>query len=160
MSKSLLVVGAGGHGHVVAETAIACGYTTAFLDDNSTEAVGMISQLEQLAPRFDAAFVAIGNCEKRRELLSRVEKTITLIYPAAYVSPSASIGSGSVVLPGAVVHTGAKIGKGCIISAGAIVDHDAVIGDYCHIDAGAICKSGSKVESMKKIDSGNVVQGY
>ena len=35
MSKTLLVIGAGGHGHVVAETAIACGYIPSFLDDNS-----------------------------------------------------------------------------------------------------------------------------
>lgn len=160
MSKTLLIVGAGGHGHVVAETAIACDYTPYFFDDNSPEAVGTISQLEQLSPQFDAVFVAIGNCEKRRALMEQVESCPTLIHPAAYVSPSSSIGTGSVVLPGAVVHTGVRIGKGCIISAGSIVDHNAVIGDYCHIDAGAICKSGSKVESMKKIDSGNVVQGY
>lgn len=160
MSKTLLIIGAGGHGHVVAETAIACGYIPSFLDDNNQEAVGTISQLEHLASQYDAVFVAIGNNEKRRELLDRVEKPITLIHPAAYISPSATIGAGSIVLPGAIVHTGVRIGKGCIISIGALVDHNAVVGDYCHINAGAICKSGSNVDNLKKIESGNVVHGY
>ena len=65
MSKTLLIIGAGGHGHVVAETAIACGYIPSFLDDNNQEAVGTISQLEHLASQYDAVFVAIGNNELR-----------------------------------------------------------------------------------------------
>lgn len=43
MDKKLLIIGAGGHGKVVAEVASACGYDNVkFLDDNSPEAIGKI----------------------------------------------------------------------------------------------------------------------
>jgi hypothetical protein len=39
--KSLLIIGAGSHGRVVAETAEVCGYDKIdFLDDNSRNAIG------------------------------------------------------------------------------------------------------------------------
>ena len=44
MDKNLLIIGAGGHGRVVAEVAAACGYENiSFLDDNSPEAIGKIN---------------------------------------------------------------------------------------------------------------------
>ena len=47
--KSLLIIGAGGHGQVVAECAEACGYENIdFLDDNNPDAVGGIDQLEEV----------------------------------------------------------------------------------------------------------------
>ena len=46
--KKILVIGAGGHGKVVAEVAEALGYdAVAFLDDNSAIAIGKTSELEK-----------------------------------------------------------------------------------------------------------------
>lgn len=149
---TLLIIGAGGHGKVVAETAEACGYTVSFLDDNSPEAVGTLSELEKLAPQYDAVFVAIGNNETRKAITDRVGECITLIHPTAYVSPSASLGSGTFIAPHAAVNANVKIGRGCIISLGALIDHDAVIGDYTHIDVGVVCKSRSRVGNLIKLE--------
>ena len=118
--KSILIIGAGGHGQVVAECAEACGYEKIdFLDDNYADAVGGIDELEDIAINYDGVIVSIGNNEIRRELISRVQiikaPLTTLIHPGAYVSPTATVGSGSIVLPGVVIHTNAIIGKGCII---------------------------------------------
>lgn len=45
--KRLLIIGAGGHGKVVAEVAKDVGYEEiAFLDDISLEAIGKISEIE------------------------------------------------------------------------------------------------------------------
>ena len=156
---TLLIIGAGGHGRVVAEIAIACGYnrnSIAFLDDNAPGAVGKIEEMEMFAPRYYGVFVAIGNNELRQKLTAQLSgmqgvKLVTLIHPTAYVSPSATIGKGTVVEPKAVINTNSRIGQGCIISVGTIIDHDCEIGDFCHINAGMICGAGSQVEALSRI---------
>ena len=58
--KSLLIIGAGGHGQVVAETAAACGYEKMVFLDDSPDAV-KTDELEELAECYDGAIVSIGN---------------------------------------------------------------------------------------------------
>lgn len=171
MNKRLLILGAGGHGKVVRETALSIvenyipKYSKVdFLDDNSDEAVGKISELENYIGVYDEVFCGIGNNSERQELLEKAEKLgyeiPTLIHPTAYVSPTAVVGRGTVIEPMAIVNANSTIGKGSIISVGAIVDHDVTIGRYVHVNAGAICKAGSVVEEDHKLEAGEVVLGY
>jgi UDP-N-acetylbacillosamine N-acetyltransferase len=158
--KSLLIIGAGGHGQVVAETAAACGYEKmVFLDDSSPDAVGKTDELEELAKCYDGVIVSIGNGVIRRELIRRIQHIgaplVSLIHPRAYIAPSATVGAGSIVLPGAVVHSNAVIGISCIISIGALIDHDVVVDDFSHINTGAIVGSGKKVGG--KVDAGGII---
>ena len=163
---TLLIIGAGGHGHVAAEVAEACGYEKIdFLDDNPGEGViGSIEGLELWLDQYDGYFVGIGSNEFRRHLIGRLEKNgakiATLIHPSAYISKSAKIGVGTIIAPKAIVNTHSVVGKGCILSVGAIVDHDVVIENFAHINAGTICKGGSKVESGRELEAGEVVRGY
>lgn len=164
--KSLLILGAGGHGQVVKEIAEACGYdTVAFLDDKAPDAIGKLNEAPYLAPNYDGVIIAIGNNKLRLEITSKLERweginIVTLIHPTAYISPSAVIGTGTVIEPRAVVNARSKIGSGCIISVGAIVDHDCGIGHCSHINAGAICMAGSKVEKLTKVNAGEIIKGY
>ena len=165
MNKNLLILGAGGHGKVVKEIAEALGYNKiAFLDDNSTEAIGKIADSKAFVNQFQEAFVGIGNNKFRGELLTRLKQEgfaiPVLIHPTAYVSKSAVIGKGTVVEPMAIVNAKSQIGTGCIISVGSIVDHDAVLEDCVHVNAGAICKAGSFVTKDTKLEAGQVVKGY
>lgn len=158
--KSLMIIGAGEHGQVVTECAEACGYEKIdFLDDNHPDAVGGIDRIEDLAVGYDGVIVSIGNNEIRRELIQRIQEInallITLIHPRAFVSPTADVGVGSIVLPNAVIHTNAKIGTGCIISIGALIDHDAVVEDFSHVNAGAIVRAGKRTGG--KVEAGQVV---
>ena len=163
---TLLIIGAGGHGHVAAEVAEACGYDKIdFLDDNpGVGVIGSIEGLELWIGEYDQYFVGIGSNEFRRHLIGRLEKNgakiATLIHPSAYISKSAKIGVGTIVAPKAIVNTHSVIGKGCILSVGAIVDHDVVIEDFVHVNVGSICKGGSRVESGRKLEAGEVVRGY
>lgn len=164
-NKRLLIIGAGGHGRVVAEVAEACGYKVSFLDDQPSEGVvGTLSDIDDVKESYDEFFVGIGNNSKRQSLQEELEQKglhiATLVHPTAYVGPSATIDAGTVIEPMAIVNTKSVIGKGCIISVGAIVDHDAVIGVYAHVNAGAICKGGAKVEPSTKIEAGEVVHGF
>ena len=157
--KSLLIIGAGSHGQVVAETAEACGYgKIGFLDDSSPDAIGKMDQLEELVESYDSVIVSIGNNTIRRELVHRIQKTgapmASLIHPRAFVAQSATIGAGSIVLPGAIVHSNVSIGSGCIISIGALIDHDAVVEDFSHINTGAIVGAGKRTSG--KVDAGEI----
>jgi len=148
---SLLIIGAGGHGKVVAETAEAMGAweKIAFLDDRF-EALngslrwpvsGSFGDAETLQPEYADAVVAVGGASTRLTLLEQLshEKFYlpSLIHPTAWVSPSARLGEGCVVFAQAAVNADAHIGRGVIINTGATVDHDCMIGDGVHICPGA-----------------------
>lgn len=177
----LLILGAGGHGHVVKEVAEATGRykRIAFLDDSvdginngdgtssqgvgGIDIIGKLSDYEKYITSFSHAFVAIGNPTIRNQWQVRLAtagyQIPILIHSDAYVSPSAAVDIGTVIMPKAVVQSNVKIGKGCIISAGAIVDHDAVVDEYCHVNAGAVVAAGSVVGYGTKIDHGAVWRG-
>jgi len=158
--KKLLIIGAGGHGQVLAETAMACGYDRVdFLDDRNPRAIGTTDQAEALAGSYDGVIVSIGNSDLRQVFIQRLQAIdapiATLVHPRAFVAPSASLGEGSVVLPGAVVNTNARVGKGCILSIGVLVDHDAIIDDFSHVNAGAVVAAGKRAGG--KIEPSGVI---
>lgn len=162
--KSLLIIGAGGHGKVVKEIAEDLGYKKIdFIDDNNPKAIGKIEELNKFL-KYKEAIVGIGNNEFRESILNKLEQIgfaiPTLVHPTAYVSRSAIIEKGSVIEPKAIVNASARIGMGSIISVGSIVDHDTVIGKCAHINAGAIVKAGGFVENYRKLQAGEVVLGY
>lgn len=60
--KRLLIIGAGGHGKVVAEVAEDIEYEKiAFLDDNAQEAIGKVSKLENFKVQYCDSFVGSRN---------------------------------------------------------------------------------------------------
>lgn len=163
-NKNLIILGAGGHGHVVKEVAEAMGifHKIDFLDDNSNEAIGKCSDNEKFIEKYTYAIPAFGNNKLRMEWIEKLEENKfqipTLIHPTAYISPSAIISLGCVVEAKAVVNTNSRIEKGSIISIGSIIDHDATIGYGCHVDCGAVVKSYCIIDSLSKINSGQVIE--
>ncbi|WP_134703816.1 PglB [Ammoniphilus sp. YIM 78166] len=122
MINNLLILGAGGHGRVVRETAEAMGCFERIesLDDNSESAIGRCKDLKRYINDYSYAFVAFGNNNQRMKWIKEITEAgfqlPVLIHPTAYVSPSAKIGVGSILCSRAVVNTSAVIEKGCIIS--------------------------------------------
>lgn len=162
---NLWIIGAGGHGKVVAEVAEDCGYNKiSFLDDNSLEAVGKISDFKKFIIEYESVFVGIGNNKFRGELISKLEacgyRLPTLIHPTAYISRTAHIERGTIIEPKAIVNANSQIGVGCIISVGSIVDHDVVVEECCHINAGAIVKAGARINAFEKLEAGELKRGY
>lgn len=171
MSRNLLILGYGGHGKVVYETAMSMTKdgkpfydSIDFLDDNAPKAVGKIIHLAKFKGKYDEVFCGIGNNRVRKELLQKASdlgfSIATVVHATAYVSSTATIGKGSIVEAKAIVNANSIIKDGCIISVGAIVDHDVIVEKYAHVNTGAICKAGSHIEALRKIDAGEVVQGY
>ena len=165
MNRKLLIIGAGGHGQVVAEVAIDCGYSDiAFIDDHNESAIGTISDLEKFRAKYTDAFVGIGNNRLRGELLEKIQNIgfdiPVLIHPSAYVSRSCEIQKGVIIEPKAIVNAHSIIGEGSIISVGAIVDHNVTVGKCCHINAGSILKAGANTIDYEKTEAGQVILGY
>lgn len=149
----LLILGAGGHGKVIAECAVTLGIyrAIAFLDDDqkankksvlsSYPVIGTFCDAVNFTHEFSEAFVAVGNNRLRVELITYLTnigyKLPYLIHPASYVSKFAHLESGTVIMAGAVVNTDAHIGVGGIINTGASVDHDCVLGMGVHLSPGA-----------------------
>lgn len=148
----LLILGAGGHGQVVAEALLtaqnAPGDLLGFLDDDPAltgqtrlglPILGTLAALPVIP--HEAVIIGIGDNRTRRRLyatLSAQGKTfITGCHRRAYVALGARLGPGTVVCAGAVVGTGATVGANAILNTGCTVDHHSAIGDHVHIAPGA-----------------------
>ena len=142
MNNNLLIIGAGGHGKCVKETAELIGLFNKidFLDDNSAEAIGPWADYEKFSASYSTAFIAIGNNELRATWFDKLTAAgfnlITLVHPTAYISQSAQIGPGTIVLPMAVLHANVTVKRGNIIGIGTLLDHNVKIDEFCHIDSG------------------------
>ena len=136
--KNIVIFGAGGHAHVVADIVRAEGNKVlAFLDDDSSkkDRGGSLRDYEKYQ---DCEFVIGIGDSKIRERLSKLSLAWhTAIHPKATISDSAVIGKGTVVMPNAVINADAIVGNHCIINTGAIIEHNDKIGDFSHISVGA-----------------------
>lgn len=141
--KKLVIVGASGHGRVIADIAVANGYRDIiFLDDdpklNMAAGFPVAGTSKDAANYPDADFiVAIGNAGIRKKIQEKLPNVVTLVHPSAVLGRDVLLGEGSVVMAGAVINYGARIGKGCIVNTCASVDHDCVIEDYVHVSVGS-----------------------
>ena len=163
--KKLLILGAGGYGRTVADVAAQLGYEhIRFLDDGRTGAdiLGKCGEFEGFLDRDTDIYPAFGHNGNRMKWLDIFrEKGLsvpTLIHPRSYVSPTAKIGTGTVVLPMAVVNTGVTVEDGCIINIGALIDHDSIIEAGCHLAPGAIVKAENRIRTGMKVESGTVIE--
>jgi sugar O-acyltransferase (sialic acid O-acetyltransferase NeuD family) len=170
--SSLLVLGAGGHGRVVADAALSTRQWNliAFVDDRrdpSTrplgfEVVGALADFEQISGRFDAVALGVGDNLTRLSLHSRCLQANSRLAVVAHVSaavrPHASIGPGSVIFAQAAVNAGAVLGPACIVNTGATVDHDCVLGEGVHISPGANLAGNVRVGARTWIGIGACVR--
>ncbi|MCP8617518.1 acetyltransferase [Salirhabdus salicampi] len=148
MKNKLLIIGASGHGKVVADIALKMNKwkDIAFVDDDesikSSMGIDVIGNSDDVFNHLDEyeIFVGIGNNvtrQKVHEMLETVGASIpVLIHPNAVVGEQVEIGFGTVVMAGVVINCCTSIGRGCIINTGSTVDHDNKIEDFVHISPG------------------------
>lgn len=142
--KTLVIVGASGHGKVLADIAAKNGYERIFfLDDDDKikqcggfPVIGTCSEIHNIESDI---IIGIGNSNIRKQLQEKLigKNVVTLIHPNAVIGGNVHIGIGTVVMAGAVINPGAVLGEGCIINTCASVDHDCKIGNFCHIAVGS-----------------------
>jgi sugar O-acyltransferase (sialic acid O-acetyltransferase NeuD family) len=168
-NKKLLIIGASGHGKVVADIAIKMHtwQSIAFLDDD--ESIKTSMGLEVIGKTADAFtykeeadfFVAIGNNATREKIQEKLIEQglniVSLIHPSAVIGADVEIGMGTAVMAGVVINSSSRIGKGCIINTSSILDHDNVMEDYVHISPGVNLAGTVKVGKGSWLGIGSVV---
>lgn len=164
--SNLLILGAGGFGQLLSETAMELRQweKIAFLDDaiKRDKIIGKCVDYLDYRKDFDYAFPAFGDNHLRLEWLDKLREagfTVpTLLHPSAIISPSVTIGAGTAVLHRAVIATGTVIDEGCLVNIGAIIDHDVHLERGAHVGLGAVLESRCRVPSCLKLDAGTVMK--
>ncbi|MBQ7830731.1 MAG: acetyltransferase, partial [Clostridia bacterium] len=137
--KELVIIGAGGHGRVIADIAQKLGAyeRISFLDDGEAKesmglpVVGKVAEMDKYAKQADM-FVAIGNSKARGEFIERLlamgANVPVLVHPSAIIGACVEVGAGTAIMAGAVINPCSKLGKGVILNTCSSVDHDCIIG--------------------------------
>lgn len=169
--RRLALLGASGHGKVVADAALAAGWkVVVFFDDAWPGVLGnrhwpvlgsTATLLEQLN-EFESVLVTIGDCavrwQKQQVLQAAGARLVTVVHPHACVSQFAQLGAGTVVMGGAIVNADSAIGEACIINTGTTVDHDCVLAHAVHVSPGAHLSGNVTVGACSWIGAGSVVR--
>jgi len=160
----LTIIGASGHGRVVADIAKLRGYDEIeFLDDNEKlnqcgnyPVVGKANKVFEIE---NDVFIGIGDTSirERFQLQLKDKSLVTLIHPDAVIADDVTIGKGTVIMAGTVINSGAKIGNGVILNTCSSVDHDCIVGDYVHVAVGAHLCGTVKVGKSTWIGAGVTV---
>lgn len=181
MEEKLIIIGASGHGKVVADIALAENRWSeiAFLDDNphlktslGLEIIGNVEEAEKFIDEYKM-IVAIGNNETRHLIQKRLRKAGArfpiLIHPKSVIAKEVEIGVGTVIMAGVIINCSTVIGEGCIINTGSTIDHDNNIGNFVHVAPGAHLAGtvnvgeytwiglGSTVSNNLNITSGSII---
>lgn len=155
----LTIIGASGHGKVVADVARLNGYDEiVFLDDDQTVTTcGNYPVVGTTDMVVDSdVIVAIGNADIR-DHLSKNRKLVTLIHPNAVIAEKTEIGAGTVIMAGTVINPGVRIGRGVIINTSSSIDHDCVIEDLVHVSVGAHLCGSVKIGAKTWIGAGATI---
>lgn len=165
-----LLVGAGGHAKAIVEA----------LEMNGTPVDGYVDperrdwltadympndEKARAGPAGDFVLgmggVAAGDLRRRMALfdayLDEDWNAPSVVHPDAFVSSSAKIGEGAIVLAGAVVQPDARIGAAVIVNTRAIIEHDSVVGKGSHVAPGAVVLGGCRIGAACMIGAGAVI---
>lgn len=173
-SLPLLIIGAGGHGRVVASTLLQAGrQVIGFLDTDSTlwgtrvfdlPVFGDDACLQDFPPDSVKLVNGIGSTKlpQLRKKIFEEQKAKgfffeSIIHPYAYISPYAELGEAVQVMAGAIIQVGAKIGYNVIVNTGAVIDHDCVIGPHTHVAPGVTLSGGVNIGGSCHIGAGAVM---
>jgi sugar O-acyltransferase (sialic acid O-acetyltransferase NeuD family) len=166
--RELVMLGAGGHAAVVAESAERSGFCVSgwaaaepaehglYLGD--PDGAGEAAVRDAVA-RGALLHAAVGSPELRSRWFARFGASAfaVVVDPAATVSETARIAEGAYIGAGAVVNARASIGCGAIVNTRAVVEHDCTVGAFAHIAPGAVLCGQVRVGDAAFIGAGAVV---
>jgi len=170
--KVLAILGASGHGKVIADAALMSGKweQVIFFDDAypSIQSVGdwsifgTTADLINQSDLYNGVVVAIGNNDIRLLKQMVLEQggcqIVSIVHPAATVSPRAVIDKGTVVLAGAVINPFSVIGQSCIINTNSVVEHDCILEEGVHISPGCLLAGRVEIGARSWIGIGSCIK--
>lgn len=165
------ILGAGGHGKVVADAALSSGWESIVVYDDGwpSEAtsslfpiIGNSEALKSDLGSLDGVIIAIGDNNTRATKFQELERSganiVSIIHPSAIISRFAEIGPGCLVSANAVINASVRISKGCIINSGSIIEHDCLIGDFAHIGPGAVLAGNVTIKGHCLVGAGVAIK--
>ena len=172
--QEIILLGAGGHCKSCIEVILGISQYSIFgivdKDGSSTkhilghDVIGTDKDLESFLFHCSDALVTVGQIKSPEIRISLFEraKTLGFNFPVirsqhSYISNSAQIGEGTILLHHALINTSVNIDANCIINTKALIEHDTRIGSHCHVSTGAIINGGVRVEDNCFIGSGAII---
>jgi len=154
--KKIIIIGSGGHANSVLDVVLSLKKFkfSGFVDKNKRKpnVIGSDRDLNKIFKKIKYAVIGVGQIQSsdiRKKLFSKLKKIgyklPTIISSTSYVSRSASIGEGTVVMHGAIINSNAKVGKNNIINSKALLEHDVLIGDHCHVSTNSTINGYTEV---------------
>ena len=185
-ARPLLLIGGGEHAGVVAEAAETdavrwrlVGFTdprpalgtlgstgARHLGDDAVALAGFAAAATDERPDLVLAVGGVGDPGGRRRVAATVERLAPwarwaiVFHGTAWVSPSAELSDGTVVLAGAIVNAGATVGPHAIVNSRAVVEHDVRIGAFVHLGPGAVVGGGARIGSDVTIGMGALIRDH
>ena len=169
----IIVLGGGGHAHVIIDVLHACKRTViGFVDQAQNKppiaGVKQLGDFGYLTSNYPAGEVALANGlgsvaapGARMEWYVHFKELgypfASCIHPGSIVSPSAYLAEGGQVMAGAVVQPGTVVGENTLINTRASIDHECRIGHHVHVAPGAVLSGGVEVGDKTHIGTGAVV---
>lgn len=166
MPEQVIVLGAGGHGKVVADTVLSAGdLVLGFLDDSPEKVsvwdlpvLGSLDKWVEYACKARFVF-GLGDNAMRQRLANQMQVSwYTAVHPTACLGHGVTLGEGTVVLAEAVLNADSVVGSHCIINTGAVIEHDCRVGSYTHISPRAVLCGTVVVGEMSHIGACAVVR--
>ena len=172
--QEIILLGAGGHCKSCIEVILGISQYSilGIIDKNGSSTkhilghnvMGTDKDLESLINRCSSVLVTVGQIKSPEIRISLFEraKSLGFNFPVirshhSFISKSAQISEGTILLHHALINTSVKMGVNCIINSKALVEHDARIGSHCHVSTGAIINGGVIVEDRCFIGSGAII---
>jgi acetyltransferase EpsM len=183
IATPLIVLGGGEHACVVIDAArtrpelwAVQGYAAPDATDGPAD-VAWLGDDAALAARLDDLdtidrpwlVLGFGGGENPGGLAARVATTerfgpdtrwATVVHATAWISPTAKLEEGTVVLAQAIVNTRAHVGRHAIVNSAAVVEHDVRVGDGSHIAPGAVIGGGTHLGEHAFIGLGARVRDH
>lgn len=176
MTRSLVILGAGGHARVLLAALRACGQGVAgciALRAPGPEWPADIPHLggDEALERLDTGAVRLingvgstGVPEIRCRLFDNAKakgfRFASIVHPGALLVDPVTLGEGVQIMAGAVIQTGAVLGDNVIVNTSAVVDHDCLLGAHAHVAPGANLSGGVTIGSRVHVGIGaSVIQG-
>jgi sugar O-acyltransferase (sialic acid O-acetyltransferase NeuD family) len=169
---TLAILGASGHGKVVADAALLTGKwkQVVFFDDaypnihsvGDWPVLGATIDLIYQSKKYNSVVIAIGNNAtrllKQQVVVEGGCEIVSVVHPSATVSSRAVIEKGTVVMAGAVVNPFSVIGESCIINSNSVVEHDCILESGVHISPGCLLGGGVRIGLRSWIGIGSCIK--
>lgn len=161
MNKEVIIIGAGGHGRVIADIVKKSGdILFGYLDDDLSKpnVIGKIDDCIKYTEKF--FIIAVGDNGIRKTIAQKYPdlKYYTAIHPSSVAADDAQLGKGTCVMAHAVLSASAVVGEHCIINTASVIEHDDKVGNYSHVSPGSVLCGNVKLGECVHIGAGAIVK--